>query len=78
MAIEFVEDRETKAPGHDLCREVVYAMERKGVVPIYEPAFCYFRPTPALNQPVELFEVGCDLVEEAIQEVTRARAKGIT
>jgi len=77
MAIEFVEDRETKAPGHDLCREVVYAMERKGVVPIYEPAFCYFRPTPALNQPVELFEVGCDLVEEAIVEVSRERAKGI-
>jgi 4-aminobutyrate aminotransferase-like enzyme len=77
MAIEFVEDRESKAPGHDLCREVVYALERKGVVPIYEPAFCYFRPTPALNQPVELFSVGCDLVEEAVLEVSEKYGKGV-
>jgi len=77
MAVEFVEDKDTKAPGHDLCREVVYAIERKGVVPIYEPAFAWFRPTPALNQPPELFALGCDLVEEAVVEVSKAHGKGI-
>jgi 4-aminobutyrate aminotransferase-like enzyme len=77
MAVEFVEDKDGKAPAHDLCREVVYAMERKGVVPIYEPAFNWFRPTPALNMPPELFAHGCDLVEEAVLEVSTAYAKGI-
>jgi 4-aminobutyrate aminotransferase-like enzyme len=77
MAVEFVEDKDGKAPAHDLCREVVYAMERKGVVPIYEPAFNWFRPTPALNMPPELFAHGCDLVEEAVAEVSAAHAKGI-
>jgi hypothetical protein len=52
-------------------------MERKGVVPIYEPAFNWFRPTPALNQPVELFEVGCDIIEESLDEVSRKYGKGI-
>jgi 4-aminobutyrate aminotransferase / (S)-3-amino-2-methylpropionate transaminase / 5-aminovalerate transaminase len=77
MAVEFVADRDTKAPAHDLCREVVYALERKGVVPIYAPAFNWFRPTPALNMPPELFAHGCDLVEEAVLEVSTAHAKGI-
>ena len=77
MCVEFVEDRDTKEPAHDLTREIVYAMERRGVVPIYEPAFNYFRPTPALNQPPELFALGCDLVEECIAEVSKAHAKGI-
>ena len=77
MAIEFVEDKDSKAPAHELTREVVYEMERRGVVPIYEPAFNYFRPTPALNQPPELFALGCDIVEECVAEVSRRFAKGI-
>jgi 4-aminobutyrate aminotransferase len=77
MCVEFVEDRDSKAPAHDLTREIVYAMERRGVVPIYEPAFNWFRPTPALNMPPELFALGCDLVEEAILEVSVAHAKGV-
>jgi 4-aminobutyrate aminotransferase-like enzyme len=77
MAVEFVEDKDSKAPAHDLCREVVYAMERKGVGPIYEPASNWFRPTPALNMPLELFAHGCDLVEEAVAEVSAAHAKGV-
>jgi len=77
MCVEFVEDKVTKEPAHDLTREIVYAMERRGVVPIYEPAFNYFRPTPALNQPPELFSLGCDIVEECVAEVSRAHGKGI-
>jgi 4-aminobutyrate aminotransferase/(S)-3-amino-2-methylpropionate transaminase len=77
MCVEFVEDKVTKAPAHDLTREIVYAMERKGVVPIYEPAFSSFRPTPALNQPPELFALGCDIVEECVAEASRAHGKGI-
>jgi 4-aminobutyrate aminotransferase/(S)-3-amino-2-methylpropionate transaminase len=77
MCVEFVEDKDTREPAHDLTREIVYAMERKGVVPIYEPAFNYFRPTPALNQPPELFALGCDIVEECVAEVSRAHAKGV-
>jgi hypothetical protein len=47
------------------------------VVPVYEPAFSWFRPTPALNQPLELFALGCDIVEACVDEVSRAHAKGI-
>ena len=64
QCVEFVEDKDSKAPAHDITREVVYAMERRGVIPIYEPAFNWFRPTPALNMPPELFALGCDIVEE--------------
>ena len=77
MCVELVEDKDTKEPAHDLTREIVYAMERRGVVPIYEPAFNYFRPTPALNQPPELFALGCDIVEECVAEVSKAHAKGV-
>jgi len=77
MCVEFVEDKDTKTPAHDLTREIVYAMERRGVVPIYESAFNYFRPTPALNQPPELFALGCDIVEECVAEVSKAHAKGV-
>ena len=52
-------------------------MERRGVIPIYEPAFNWFRPTPALNMPPELFALGCDIVEECVAEVSKAHAKGI-
>ena len=77
QAVEFVEDKDSKTPAHDLTREVVYAMERRGVIPIYEPAFNWFRPTPALNMPPELFALGCDIVEECVAEVSKAHAKGI-
>jgi 4-aminobutyrate aminotransferase/(S)-3-amino-2-methylpropionate transaminase len=77
QCVEFVEDKDSKAPAHDLTREVVYAMERRGVIPIYEPAFNWFRPTPALNQPPELFALGCDIVEECVAEVSKAHAKGV-
>ena len=30
LCVEFVEDKDSKAPAHDLWREVVYAMERRG------------------------------------------------
>ncbi len=77
QCLEFVEDKDTKAPAHEITREVVYAMERRGVVPIYEPAYNWFRPTPALNQPPELFALGCDLVEESIAEVSHRYGKGV-
>ena len=77
QCVEFVEDKDSKTPAHDLTREIVYAMERRGVVPIYEPAFNWFRPTPALNQPPELFALGCDIVEECIADVSAAHAKGV-
>jgi 4-aminobutyrate aminotransferase-like enzyme len=77
MAVEFVEDRDTKAPGFDLAREVVRRMVEKGVAPIWEESYPWFRPTPALNMPPELFALGCDLVEEAIAEVSGERAKGV-
>jgi hypothetical protein len=47
------------------------------VIPIYEPAFNWFRPTPALNMPPELFALGCDLVEESIAEVSKTYGKGV-
>ena len=76
QCVEFVEDKDTKTPAHDLTREVVYAMERRGVIPIYEPAFNWFRPTPALNMPPELFALGCDIVEECVAEVSKDAREG--
>jgi hypothetical protein len=52
-------------------------MVEKGVAPIWEESYPWFRPTPALNMPPELFALGCDLVEEAIAEVSRASGKGV-
>jgi len=77
MCVEFVEDKGSKAPDHDLTREIVYAMERRGVVPTYESASNNFRPTPALNQPPKLFAFGRDIVEECVAEVSKAHAKGV-
>jgi 4-aminobutyrate aminotransferase-like enzyme len=77
QCVEFVEDKDSKEPALDVTREVVYAMERRGVIPIYEPAFNWFRPTPALNMPPELFSLGCDLVEESVAEVSKKYGKGV-
>jgi 4-aminobutyrate aminotransferase len=77
MCLEFVEDKVTKAPAHDLTREIAYAMERRGVVPIFDPLLSHIRPTPALNQPPELFSLGCDILEACVDEVSRAHGKGI-
>lgn len=77
MCVEFVEDRDSKAPARGLAQEIGDRMVELGVVSICEPAFSYVRPTPALNMPPELFSLGCDLVEQAVDEVSRRHAKGI-
>jgi 4-aminobutyrate aminotransferase-like enzyme len=77
QCVEFVEDRDTKAPARGLAEEISNRMVELGVVSISEPAFSYIRPTPALNMPPALFSVGCDLVEQAVDEVSRMHGKGI-
>ena len=77
MCMEFVEDRDSKEPARQIAQEIGERMVELGVVSIYEPAFSYIRPTPALNMPPELFALGCDLVEQAVDEVSRTHAKGI-
>lgn len=77
MAVEFVEDRDTREPARQIAQEVGDRMVELGVVSICEPAFSYIRPTPALNMPPELFALGCELVEQAVDEVSRKHAKGI-
>jgi 4-aminobutyrate aminotransferase-like enzyme len=77
MAVEFVHDRDSKEPAHDLAGEVVRRMVEHGVVPIWEDSYPWFRPTPALNMPPELFAVGCDVVEEAVAAVSARYDKGV-
>jgi 4-aminobutyrate aminotransferase-like enzyme len=77
QCIEFVQDKDSKEPARDLAQEINDRMVQLGVVSICEPAFSYIRPTPALNMPPELFSVGCDIVEQAIDEVSHAHGKGI-
>jgi 4-aminobutyrate aminotransferase-like enzyme len=77
QCVEFVEDKDSKAPARKIAHEIANRMIELGVVSISEPAFSYIRPTPALNMPPELFSVGCDLVEQAVDEVSRANGKGI-
>ena len=57
--------------GAHICFEFVEDKDTK------EPTLTCFRPTPALNQPPELFSLGCDIVEECVAEVSKAHAKGV-
>jgi 4-aminobutyrate aminotransferase-like enzyme len=77
MAVEFVEDKETKKPAVSMTREIVRLMCQKGVIPIAEADKCWIRPTPALNMPPELFALGCDIVEECVREVSLKYGKGL-
>ncbi len=77
IAIEIVEDKESKTPAKRLAREIHRRCVRKGVVMIHERGIWWLRPLPALNMPPELFRRACHLVQEAIDEVSREFGKGI-
>jgi len=77
LAIEFVEDKQTKKPAFDCCGEVVKLLQSKGVVPIFESVQWWIRPAPALNMPPDLFTLGCDILEECIAETSLKYGKGV-
>ncbi len=77
IAVEFVYDKETKAPGRDIAAAVHDRAVRKGLVPIYERTIWWIRLLPALNMPPALFRKGLDLLEEAIYETSKEYALGV-
>ena len=77
LALEFVEDKETKAPAKEITRQIHRRLLNKGVVGIHERGLWWIRWLPALNMPPALFQKACDLLEETIDEVSREYGKGI-
>ncbi len=76
IALEFVEDRETKKPAKRFARQVHYRLIQRGVVGIHERGLWWIRWLPALNMPEELFSKACDLLEEVVDEVSREFGMG--
>ena len=77
LALEFVEDKDTKAPAKEITRQIHRRLLNKGVVGIHERGLWWIRWLPALNMPPALFQKACDLLEETIDEVSREYGKGI-
>jgi 4-aminobutyrate aminotransferase/4-aminobutyrate aminotransferase/(S)-3-amino-2-methylpropionate transaminase len=73
VAVEFVLDRETKAPAVDIARRVHEACVRRGLANIYDDGMWLVRWQPALTIPEEMLRAAAAILEEAIEEVASAR-----
>jgi 4-aminobutyrate aminotransferase-like enzyme len=70
IAVEFVEDRGTKAPAVETARRVHAACLRRGLADIYDDGMWLVRWQPALTMPEEMLRAAAAILEEAIAEVT--------
>jgi len=77
IALEFVKDKISKEPAADLTREIHFECIRRGLVPVHEEGLWWLRLYPALNMPHSTFAIACDIVGEAIEEVSRKYGLGI-
>jgi 4-aminobutyrate aminotransferase-like enzyme len=77
IALEFVNDKETKEPAKKVAREIHMENLRRGLVEIQEEGIWWIRLLPALNMPEEMFAKGCDIIEESIYTVSRKFGKGV-
>jgi 4-aminobutyrate aminotransferase-like enzyme len=78
IALEFVRDKTTKTPAADMTREIHLGCIQRGLVPVHEYGLWWLRLYPALNMPQSTFEIGLDILEEAIDETVRKRGLGIS
>ena len=77
IALEFVEDKESKQPAPAITREIHRECIRRGLVLIDEEGIWWLRLLPALNMPEPLFRKACDIIEESIAVVSRKHGKGV-
>ena len=77
IALEIVKDKLTKEPAAELTREIHFECIRRGLVPIHEAGLWWIRLYPALNMPRRTFATACNIVGEAIEEVSRKYGLGI-
>jgi 4-aminobutyrate aminotransferase-like enzyme len=77
IALEFVKDKDSKEPAPELTREIHLGCIRRGLVPVHEQGLWWLRLYPALNMPQATFALACDVVEEAIDAVSRKNGLGI-
>ncbi len=77
IALEFVEEKESKRPAPTLTRAIHRRLLAKGLIAIHEAGLWWIRLLPALNMPPDLFRRGCDLIEEAVAEVSREQGRGV-
>ncbi len=77
IALEFVEDKESRRPAPRLTRAIHRHCVEHGLVLIHEQGLWWIRLLPALNMPPELFRLGCDIIEEAIRAVSQEYGKGV-
>jgi 4-aminobutyrate aminotransferase-like enzyme len=77
IAFEFVEDKISKEPAEALTREIHFECIRRGLVPVHEEGLWWLRLYPALNMPQSTFVMACDIVEEAIAEISHKHGLGI-
>jgi len=77
IALEIVKDKLTKEPAAELTREIHFECISRGLVPVHEEGLWWLRLYPALNIPHSTFAIACDIVGEAIEEVSRKYGLGI-
>lgn len=73
IAVEFVQNAETKTKGVEEARAVHDASLRHGIVDIYDRGMHVVRWQPALSMPTDMFERACDILEEVIAATADAR-----
>ena len=71
IGVEFVLDRQTKEPAHDLCEGITQRAFRKGLL-LLPAGVSTIRLSPALNIPRHLVDEALSIFEEAITEAEAA------
>jgi len=77
IALEFVKDKVSKEPAKKMTREIHYECIRRGLTPIHQEGLWWLRLYPALNMPKSTFVLACDIVQEAIEKVSREHGLGV-
>jgi 4-aminobutyrate aminotransferase-like enzyme len=70
LGIEFVKDRGTKERAVEEARAVHFRCLEQGVVDIYDRGMNVVRWQPALTMPSDMLDRACDILEEAVAEVS--------
>jgi 4-aminobutyrate aminotransferase-like enzyme len=68
IGAEIVEDKESKKPGIDMSKEIMFRCWRRGIVLVTGGA-CILRIAPALNVTEEMVDKALDIIEDVIKEV---------
>jgi len=73
LAVEFVKDRATRTKDHDAAAEVARGCLRNGLYLTHDSIAWFVRVQPPLTIEDELLDQGLDILEDAIDSVSRTR-----